>query len=72
MLISLISIAMVLLIGYLWLTRFFSALIHSVRVIIAGPWRCGGEPIATYLLGVGSPTGIVAARRGRGAGVAVR
>ncbi len=62
MLISLISIVMVLLIGYLWLTRgFFSALIHFVCVIIAGGVAFAAwEPIAMYLLGVGSATGIVA------------
>lgn len=62
MLISLISIAMVLLIGYLWLTRgFFSALIHFVCVIIAGAVAFAAwEPLSLYFLGMGPATGFMA------------
>ncbi|MDX2132927.1 MAG: CvpA family protein [Planctomycetota bacterium] len=62
MVISLLSVGIVLLIAYLWMTRgFFSALIHFLSVIIAGAVAFGvWEPLAQFFLGMGSATGFIA------------
>ncbi|CAG0948214.1 hypothetical protein PHYC_00011 [Phycisphaerales bacterium] len=62
MVISIVSIVVVLLIGYIWLTRgFFSALIHLLCTIIAGAVAFAAwEPIAIYLLNDAKATGVVA------------
>lgn len=61
MVLNLVSIALVLLIAYMWSIRgFFSAFLHMVAVIVAGAFAFGlWEPASLWLLSVAPDKGIL-------------
>lgn len=66
MILNLISIALVLLIAYMWSIRgFYSSFLHMVAVIVAGAFAFGfWEPVSLWLLGFAPDKGMLASLGG--------